>query len=57
MDYGLDYRSSIPGRDKRFFSSQRADRFWGPRRGLSWRVKRPGLDLYLCRDLYDVMLN
>jgi hypothetical protein len=49
--YGLDGWSSIPGRDKRFFSSpQRPHRFCGPPSFLSsWyrelfprRVKRPG---------------
>jgi len=28
--YGLDDRSSIPGRGLYFFSSQRPDRLWGP---------------------------
>jgi hypothetical protein len=28
--YGLDGRGSVSGRDKRFFSSQRVDRLWGP---------------------------
>jgi hypothetical protein len=31
MGYGLDSRSSISGRNKRFFSpSQHPDRLWGP---------------------------
>jgi hypothetical protein len=47
--YGLEGRGSVPGRNKRFFSSpQRPDRFWGLSR-LQWvpkalfpGVKRPG---------------
>jgi hypothetical protein len=48
--YGLDCQGSIPGRDKRFFSTpQRPDRLWDPRslvyngyRGLFPRLKTAG---------------